>query len=1324
MPVFRGIRARLLLALASVAALTFLAAVAAIGAFLRVGDDLAQIVERDVPASFNAYEVARISENLAAAGSRLVAVNTNQHRDEAYAAAQSHYGLLRARLAEIRELATGDVSDSWQAADEASTRLGTTLQELYSLVGRRLDVQIARVQGLARARQLSADIADQVRILTRAYDLDVGVPVPQRPSLSALEWESRFHATLIEASALSESERDVERNASAIGASALRLRSILRELMVDELSQVTELDRARLTSLVSEMTKLSMGGRSLLDARRRELRERPRIDALLAQAAGNASDLIYNTELSLIETREAAARASAQATALQRRTSRVLIALAGAAGLVTLLIGWFYVDGNLAARLRRIIESARRIASGDYDVQLPAVRDDELGELTTALDVFRDRSRQVEAANQLAIESARRRLQEVIESISDGFALYDPDDCVQVFNRRWTQLAGLEGTDPTGMSLREILEHAAHHVDLASYRSKEAWIEHRLSTRPRPDQSFVVRFKDGRWIDVREFPAHDGSTVATYTDVTELKERELAVAKANRRNQQLAMELDAILEAIEFGVLIVDDDLVVQRSNRKYRDLWSTPREFLDAQPTLYEVMDYERDHGVIDVADSEWESYKAERVALVRSDQMTAPLQTTLLDGTTLRRQAVPLPSGDHMITYYDVTDLARREHELAEAIAERESVVADLSGVLDAIDYAVAIVGSDLTIQRTNRKLREWWPYPQDFVAESVHVRDGMRYMIENNVIDIGDATPEQVIEQYMRDVESEVAPPAVERRLTNGRTLLREIVPQASGHRIITYFDITELKEREQRLADAIRDKDMVLAEFEAVLESIDYGIAFADGDSRVRIANRAFRELWQLPKALTDRRPTIRHLIEYNRYSNMYDVDDEHWPTYVEERLAGVRLGDIGPLELRRPDGRTLLYRCVALPAGVRMLTYFDITPIKQAQEALRASEERYALAMTGAQEGMWDWHADDDRILFSDRFREIVGIDDDIEYLTPQTWQQRLHPDDRQAHRKAMVEHLHGLTRQFDIECRIIIDGRGERWIRNRGIGLRGSDGRVYRMAGSLGNIDKRKRAEFELIEAKEQAEQANRVKNQFLANMSHELRTPLNAVIGITEMTLEDAVEDGHQQYQEPLQRVHRAGKHLLTLITELLDLSRIEAGRLDLVVENVSVSALVTDAVEATRAIADANGNRLYIQIDDAVGRVSVDPTRLRQILINLLSNASKFTDHGEITVVARRARTHAGEELVLKVTDTGIGMSEDVLERVFDEFTQADSSMTRRYGGTGLGLSISRKLARLMGGDITVQSAPERGSTFTLRLPANAALTPMVVGSARSVR
>jgi signal transduction histidine kinase len=240
----------------------------------------------------------------------------------------------------------------------------------------------------------------------------------------------------------------------------------------------------------------------------------------------------------------------------------------------------------------------------------------------------------------------------------------------------------------------------------------------------------------------------------------------------------------------------------------------------------------------------------------------------------------------------------------------------------------------------------------------------------------------------------------------------------------------------------------------------------------------------------------------------------------------------------------------------------------------------------------------------------------------------------------------------------------------------------------------------------ELEAANASLAQASERKSQFVANMSHELRTPLNAIIGLTEMMVANAVRFGTEKAQEPLRRVHRAGTHLLGLINEVLDLSKIEAGKLELSPQSVKLAPLIDEVVGTARPLAEQNQNRLVVERRDNLGTVTADPMRLRQILFNLLSNACKFTKQGQVALGVRKV-VDGGRWVEFVVADTGIGMTAEQQAKLFQEFTQADSLTARRYGGTGLGLAISRKLARMMGGDVTVTSEPTRGSVFTVRLP-----------------
>jgi signal transduction histidine kinase/DNA-binding response OmpR family regulator len=261
-------------------------------------------------------------------------------------------------------------------------------------------------------------------------------------------------------------------------------------------------------------------------------------------------------------------------------------------------------------------------------------------------------------------------------------------------------------------------------------------------------------------------------------------------------------------------------------------------------------------------------------------------------------------------------------------------------------------------------------------------------------------------------------------------------------------------------------------------------------------------------------------------------------------------------------------------------------------------------------------------------------------------------------------------------------------------------------------------LERAETATQEALVARDSAESANRTKSTFLANMSHELRTPMNAIIGYSEMLIEEAEDLEQDSFVPDLQKIRGAGKHLLALINDILDLSKIEAGKMTLYLEDFSLPEMINDVVGTIQPLLEKNGNRLDIQIAADLGNMHADLTKVRQTLFNLLSNATKFTEKGIITLSAERVPTVGGpdgkamvadgDRIRISVSDTGIGMSPEQLARLFQAFTQADASTTRKYGGTGLGLVISRKFCQIMGGDITVESRQNIGTTFSVDLPA----------------
>ncbi len=428
---------------------------------------------------------------------------------------------------------------------------------------------------------------------------------------------------------------------------------------------------------------------------------------------------------------------------------------------------------------------------------------------------------------------------------------------------------------------------------------------------------------------------------------------------------------------------------------------------------------------------------------------------------------------------------------------------------------------------------------------------------------------------------------------------------------------------------------------------------------------------------------------------------------------------------------RKDGQIILcewYNTTLVDAegsiiGVASLIQ-DVTEFHSAVEQLRASEERFRQLAENIHEVFWIREPNQQRIIYvSPACEKIWNLSYQSLLSEPEAFWDAIHPDDRDRVKAAFEKQVRG---DYDEEYRVVRSDGSVCWVRDRAFPVRNETGEIYRIVGIAEDITQRKLAE-EFQKVAQTAQAASQAKSAFLANMSHELRTPLNAIIGYSEMLKEDAEDLGHEDFIPDLHKIQTAGKHLLSLISDILDISKIEAGRMELYLETFNPAHLIEDVVSTVESLVEKNSNKFEVNYAGDLGMMYADITKTRQILLNLLSNAAKFTEDGTITLSIERVKhdslttqeiAESSDLMIFRVADTGIGIPPEQMRHLFQAFMQGDASTTRKYGGTGLGLTISRHFCLMMGGDMQVQSQLGGGAVFTVYLPARVELLDRTYG------
>jgi|GEM_PF-379024 len=767
----------------------------------------------------------------------------------------------------------------------------------------------------------------------------------------------------------------------------------------------------------------------------------------------------------------------------------------------------------------------------------------------------------------------------------------------------------------------------------------------------------------------------DGSLLQTFSDITEQRDRESEL-------QRLSDGINSISNGLVFWdekqELVFCNEVVAEFSKKQgFEMVPGVKRE--DMRNHLVANGMVPGDSGNEILTEDEIKN-QLEKVGAAEREQVYS-------DGTVLLFSDKTFPDGSVISVYTDITERKKREE------TNRR-----LTDALEQIPNGMSFWDTDGGLIQANKKARNLWK-SFDIELAPGQTRSEMReLMLERNAVVLAEGKSKEQQkaerEKFWQELKSDEVR---ETEFTNGMTVSFTTTRLVDGSTVVFGTDITERKRREiinNRLNEAI--------------ELIQNGVMFWDKDNKLILANQIARDFQShhgfdlvpgVHRSEMRKAMVAAGLLPKPEVSAEESVERQR--KVLSEKGKEIR-------EVTFSTGTVFLFANTMLSDGSVINFFTDITDRKNREEVNRRLKE--ALDSIPNPMSFWDQN---DRLIEANtavremwnRFNVVVEKGGERSKMQEQfiknkvvVFNDNLSEEQRLAERKKSWESLEGR----EIRETLFSDGSTILFANTR---LKDGSSLVF---GS--DITELKNRENDLELAKIEADEANEAKSQFLANMSHELRTPLNAVIGLTEMLKEDAEDDNLDDYLEPLDRIHNASRHLLTLINDVLDLSKIEAGKIELYFEQFLVPDIMRDIMATSEPLAQKNSNELILENNLDFDSIHSDQTRVRQIVLNLVSNACKFTENGQVKIALNSRINGENEFLDIAVTDTGIGMSEAQVNKLFQAFTQADSSTTRKYGGTGLGLIITKHLSRIMGGDVDVSSVEGKGTTFTASIIINA--------------
>lgn len=796
----------------------------------------------------------------------------------------------------------------------------------------------------------------------------------------------------------------------------------------------------------------------------------------------------------------------------------------------------------------------------------------------------------------------------------------------------------------------------------------------------RPFRDLTYRSRRGTdtpyWVRVSGVPVfgRDGQ-FRGYRGVGRDVTAEMEAARASARQQALLRDT---LDRLPVGICLYDSEKRLIWANRTYAvDAGLTPEAFRPGMhlADVVRLLASRGWYGAVDI-----DAQVAAQLAIDRS----RPSQWTRSDaaGRTFDVRIEPLSDGGHIVCTIDVSALVE-----AETKARGHTVRLDM--VLLRLRTGVCVYGSDRRMTLSNRRYEELLGLPDGMVRPGVSFEQHLRDLAGRGEF----GAPADADAYLARLLAIDLARPHLFRRTRpNGQVLDFTYDPLPDGGFMVAVNDITALARAENDASGRARLLD-------AILRALPHGVSVYGPDRRLAMVNPAYTQIMAgAPIAIGDHvEEVIRRRAEAGEFG----------PGDVSEIIAREAGRDISKPQRRRrmrPNGTAIDVRTAPLPDGGHISVVTDITPVVEAEaEAMRRAAMLDTM-LEHIRHGICLFDADR-RVVAANRVAaQLLGHPPEL--LQPGRTQEELVQallergefGPGAAGEAAARDHLTRDRSISSIHWRTRPDGRV--------LEVRSDPTPDGGFVVTYTDVTEQKQAEAALRQAAAEAEAASRAKSQFLATMSHELRTPLNAVIGFSEAMMHETARPDAKRIEEYAGAINEAGRHLLSLINDILDVARIEAGRMDLAEDRVDLARLAQTTLRLLDPAARTASVALELAAPADLPAVAGDERRLRQVLLNLVSNAVKFTGAGGTVRVAARLDEQGGIEL--RVTDTGIGIAEQDLERVFQPFVQLDSSLARRYQGSGLGLFLSRALAQAHGGSLHLESMPGQGTTAVLRLPA----------------